>query len=609
MLFSFPAYAMIAVAAILSIVAIRRPARNLATAALFSTVLLALYVIVRGWFSPISYLARPDTFMAAGCLMVYLLTALCLTESRQRLWIIGVLFVVAVMEVGVSVVQFTQANGFMLFGFIRANTTSRASGMFICGNHLAGYLEVVALLALSITCWSRWPVWAKLVTAYLVLMCYFGLAISGSRGGYLSAGFSLIVFLGLSLWIVRMITRERFVLTLFVAVLALVFSVGVGGKLMLKNQMVRQRFNLLGTATQDVRRYNWLAALDQARLSPWIGTGAGTHLIYGRLFRRPQIQTDPVHAHGDYLEMLADYGILGALLSAVFLVSHFASGLRGARQLALQRLRGSLGAPRSDTLAIDLGAMGAIAALLAHSVVDFNMHIPGNALVYAFLFGILATPASDRQKSMEPPAWLSTPMLFRTILFLAGIAMLASTVPKYKGEQLAEQARVALRDHRNAECIALAAAAIEEEPNNPDTYFYLGEANRLTGMGVKSKVLRRDRLEHAVEAYRLGLQRFPQDENLLVRMGQALDGLGNFNEAEAAYQEAIRWDPGLGIIYSYYGAHFHLFGFQASSKICYRAAEQLGAERASETGMSEVRSLLELNGPPEENRALLEEIH
>jgi len=85
----------------------------------------------------------------------------------------------------------------------------------------------------------------------------------------------------------------------------------------------------------------WLAAIDQFRKSPAIGTGAGTYLYYGRLFRRIQVQADPVHVHNDYLELLAEYGILGMIAMAVFLAAHTRRGLQNSRWLVYYRLRES----------------------------------------------------------------------------------------------------------------------------------------------------------------------------------------------------------------------------------------------------------------------------
>jgi len=588
--YSFPAYAIAGVAAVLSIVSIRRPAVRPSSFCLGSALLLAGYVVVRAWYSPNAFLARADAFMAAACLIVYLLTALYLAESRFRNWILGALLLVALVHLGVGAYQFkTGDGGYMLFGFI-GNTGygSRAHGMLICPNHLAGFLEAVGMLGLGITFWGRFRVPMKLLIGYITLLCFLGVAITGSRGGYLSSVFALLAFAGLSLWIVRIYQRERFLLTLLGTLVALASVLAITVTLMMESQPIKERLNRVGTASQDVRWYNWLASIDQFKMSPVVGTGAGTHLYYGRLFRRPQLQFDPEHSHGDYLEMLAEYGAVGEVLAFFFLIAHCACGIRTAREVTLRRLCNSFGLARSDTLALTLGGMGAVAAIAVHSLVDFNLHIPGNALLFAFIFGMLASPGTN------PPTKLrigSLEALLRGGLVLLGVGLLVAIAALYPAAQLSNQARLALEAREYPECIKLASRAAEKDSMDPWNYFYQGEANRATGADMPSYAIRESYFVQAIAAYRSGLKLFPEDENLWVRLGQCLDATFQFEEADEAYRAAIANDPTLGILYVYYGAHLRLTGDTEGAQRCEDAAHYFGAEKGQESGMGVPPSL------------------
>ena len=88
--------------------------------------------------------------MVLGSLAIYLLTALHIVKSKHRMILIGVLMVIALMQVGVGLVQFSRGNDFMLFGYGRAPGGNRASGQYVSPNHLAGYLEVVAIIGISL---------------------------------------------------------------------------------------------------------------------------------------------------------------------------------------------------------------------------------------------------------------------------------------------------------------------------------------------------------------------------------------------------------------------------------------------------------------------------
>lgn len=566
LIFAYPTYALLGVGAILSLPGLLRPVSRPSTPLLLSTFLLAGYVAVRAWYSPYDYLARPDLYMTGACLIVYLLTALYFTRSRPRLAFVGVLLAFAILQTWVGYKQYTGEDGFMLFGFQRLDTGWRASGTLISGNHYAGLLETIAMFGLGLAFWSRQRLPLRFLALLIALLCYLGIGMSGSRGGYISTAFSLIVFGALSIRALA-VARPGAALrpTLAISVGLLLF-LGTAFYFGATNKSIRSRTDAL--KNPDIRVHNWAATIDHFKVQPWIGTGAGTHLIYGRLFRKPPLQSDPVHAHSDYLEMLAEYGVVGEALALLFLGAHLLGGLGHGKRIALTRLQDDL---RSDALALNIGAMGAAAALTAHSVVDFNMHIPGNALLYAFVFGLLANPG--RTPLPGPPRLVSLPVFARLCLPGLGIALLVATIPKYKGAKLTEEARVALRDHHYSQSIQLAKSAVAHENFNPYTWFYMGEANRMIAMKLTVPALRERFFNEALKAYKRGLQLLPQDINLLTRLAQALDGLGRHEEAEAVYHEALRWDPNLGVLHAYLASHYLLVDNEEAAKAAQAKAD------------------------------------
>jgi O-antigen ligase len=92
------------------------------------------------------------------------------------------------------------------------------------------------------------------------------------------------------------------------------------------------------------------------------------------------------HTHNDYVEALAETGIVGGFFGAAFLVL-----------LAWGSWSRLVAAADSTDLAYHIGAVAACAGLLVHSLVDFNLHIPSNALIF-LLQSALAT-------SLLPSHW------------------------------------------------------------------------------------------------------------------------------------------------------------------------------------------------------------
>ena len=101
--------------------------------------------------------------------------------------------------------------------------------------------------------------------------------------------------------------------------------------------------------------------------SPLLGTGLGS---YGDLYAVLQRSDHTLYyAHNDYAQLLAECGLIGAGLLAA------AAATLGGRFLRFCRER-----PPANRL-IDAGAWAALAGAAAHSVFDWNMHAPANALL------------------------------------------------------------------------------------------------------------------------------------------------------------------------------------------------------------------------------------
>lgn len=602
-MFSLPAYALLVVSAILSIASLREKSQRPSIVCLLVSTVFFSYILVRAVHSPWDYLWWQDFYQVLACLIVYGLTSLYVTKASHRMAVLVAMLALCVLEVFIGLRQFRFGENWMPFGFIRADAGFRASGTLISPIHYGGLLEALAPFGLAFAFWSRWPGWARGVCGYVGFLCYIGVAISGSRGAYLSSVFSLLVFALLCFYAVRKARPERFLRTILITTGVIVAGIAAAVALMSQSPNLRKRLDLVfkqdlhigkwvqqevaaqeasgaegappKRAAVDIRVYNWMAALDQYRLAPTFGTGAGTHLYYGRLYRRPQLQADPIHAHGDYLELIAEYGWVGGIGMGLFLIVHLGSGWRRMRTVLRDHLTGlsPYESARHDELALLIGSLGAVAAFLAHSVVDFNLHIPGHALLFAFIFGILASP-----HPAQKPGSLLTEMPFRLAVPALGIWLAFSGLAKFPGEYWCEKARVARRDGRFTEAIALANKALAYETRNFELYFHLGEAHRGQALRSIDPATRRAHLEAAVDAYLNSLEIFSLDEHVLVRLGQAYDALGRYREAGWAYRTAIDHDPNLGVLHAYYAQHLYKVGRFEEARGSFQKAARLATQ-------------------------------
>jgi O-antigen ligase len=171
---------------------------------------------------------------------------------------------------------------------------------------------------------------------------------------------------------------------------ALVLSVVVGvawvGGDPLAERMGSVREEAAGEATDSSRTGRaaiWRATWRLALAHPIAGAGfggywmaiTGTHDGSGELV--------PQQAHNDYLELLASGGIIGVALAAWFVFALL--------RLARARLRDADPFRR----AVALGALTGLFGVAVHSLVDFGLHLMGNALVCTALLALAAARVGE----------------------------------------------------------------------------------------------------------------------------------------------------------------------------------------------------------------------
>lgn len=518
------------------------------------------YVIIRAVTSPVRYVARSDLYCVLGGLALYGIILTAFASSTRRIAVILGLLAFSTAHVLVSVVEFGLGRNYDLLipALARIAHNPRAAGLFVDPDHLAGLLEVLGVLGLSITAWSRWPNWARVFFGYLTAVCYFGLILTGSRGGYLSAATSLLLF-----WVLSFVTLRA-------ASLTHVVKFGGGGFILSglillaswffinQNPGLQKQMNAIATPDQG-RLELWQAAIEQWKLHPIVGTGSGTYLYYGRQFRAGQMQQDPVDVHNDYLNLLCDYGLFGMAGFAFFFGAHVHRGLKAFAELGPKRIA-SGSSLRSDRLALTIGALCAIAAYVVHSFVDFNFHIPANALLFAIVFGLLANPGMQTSTRQ-----ITVPSLRPWVIALA-LILLVQCARLLPGEHLAREARDALYDDNPLVAVELGEKALTKEQENPNIYFYLGRALVALGGSDEHKADRAGFYDRAISVFEQARHLAPLDGTYPLELARIYDRQGRFPESEAMFALARERDPRSENVAQMYQAHLEMQRQAASTR-------------------------------------------
>ncbi|MBX3295968.1 MAG: O-antigen ligase family protein [Acidobacteria bacterium] len=273
-------------------------------------------------------------------------------------------------------------------------------GSFVNQHHFAAFMEMTIGLGLGIALGSglKRSMLPLLITA-LVLMT-IAVVLTGSRGGILSLGAVVITLLSATYFARggpgaregtprsrrRALTGLLGTLTGVVLLLVLVIALGGADNLL--------RGVGFGSASDDPtsgRLHFWRVALEIFKANPLVGAGLDA---FGNAFplydtRNGSFRVE--QAHNDYLQMLADGGLIGFAITAAFLVMLAGTCTRCIRSAAE-------GVERS----VAIGATAGIVGILAHSFVDFPLRTTSNAYIFFLLIAVMVGAGAVSKKAPGP---------------------------------------------------------------------------------------------------------------------------------------------------------------------------------------------------------------
>ncbi len=269
--------------------------------------------------------------------------------------------------------------------------TGFATGTFVNHNHFAGFLEMSIPLALGyVLSLGEWhdkrskSFFKNLVSSdnfqkqililFLLGMMLLVIFFSGSRMGIFSTVLSLAFFY-LTYSSFRKNGVKKAWMIFFVIAIAVIYGLWIG------LYPIFERF-LKVEVDAPVRILVWKDILSVIKDFPLFGTGFGTfsyvYPLYKKYMEAPLVYT---YAHNDYLQLIIETGILGFLSIITALILFLISRVRNLGLLSQRE--------NHFRFFLGLGALSGIVSLLIHSLADFNLHIPSNALYFAFLIGLL----------------------------------------------------------------------------------------------------------------------------------------------------------------------------------------------------------------------------
>lgn len=337
-------------------------------------------------------------------LFSFLLSKICRSRRELKL-IILIMLAAGLFQAIYGLAEYLSGTG-RIFGYTNIWGRGSAFGTFINRDHYAGFLEMIFPLSLGYllaganffalkrgVSWRQKIVWFSqerlqqtILLAALTTVLGVGLLFSRSRTGVII----FVVIFFLMMLALSMGAKEkgeergrkeqsksglrRRLRLIRIVALAVIFVAAYIGL-----RPIIDRFTL-ESLWREARPKFYQLTIRMIADYFLFGTGAGTYLYAYTPYEEEDLHGLLHHAHNDYLETLAEMGLIGG--GSIILAAFLALGLLFWRWHQL---------PERDYFkrGVGLGLIAGILAILIHSLSDFNLRIPANAL-YFISFYVLA---------------------------------------------------------------------------------------------------------------------------------------------------------------------------------------------------------------------------
>ena len=555
-------------------------------------VAFAVYATIRYFTSPIEYNSRIELFQVWLLTAVYFICALNFYRTRDRTIIFAVLLALALGESLYGIWQFGTKSDMVLNVARPSGYHGRASGTYICPNHLAGFLEMVIALAVGRTTIQRFSrskversALQKVLVIYISLFLITGLIMTLSRAGWVALAVALMTLWFWGDWNWRLLWPRVLAGAVAISVIVLVAWNIRPVRLYIHDTLAGEQ-KKDGSALQDPtfgkRTLIWAATVKIAKDYPLLGTGPGTWSWFYPKYRAADAPPIPEMAHNDILQVQSEYGIigLGIVVWALIAFFHHASVIARRNTSSEQR-------------AFAVGSGLAVTAIIIHSWFDFNLHILANALVLVTLMGLtVGMDDSDERYPRKELRPILRYVLAVAILMICGGAIWfvrpAVMAVHYNRQAIGYRGILAWDS-----ALALHEKAVSLDPRFPDAYNGIGRAwfAQSKWMVSEEKAAERKVLaERAIGAFEKSLELNPYQVGPWVRLASAYEISGEAKKAASCFERALTLEPLSPYVYEQMGLFYRRAGNEGKALAAFETSRKLAWNFTSEVNISELKA-------------------
>ncbi|MFK5952392.1 MAG: O-antigen ligase family protein [Desulfobacterium sp.] len=336
---------------------------------------LGLLVAISTLFSPHKSLAMEGLVSLLVCLVIFYIARHTLCLRKEQRWMVYVIIGMGLFLSFFGMLKLFNMGipGLWEYAEILRPGSTSLSGPYVNRNHMAGFLDMVIPMMLGLFLTRERSPEMRLGMICLVLFLIVTQAMTLSRGGW-TATVGAMIFMMMVLMFRKDFYNKRLLLFIVVGIV-------VVGTLLLASTPVVQRINTLiendAADNLEGRMRMWKGTRQMIADHLLTGTGPGTFTEAYPAYQEPGAAVLAAYAHNDYLQFMADCGVLVIPVMAWLLFLFFRAGFTQMNNRSRQ-IRG-----------ITLGVMGAVVAILIHSFSDFNLHTPANAVLFTVLFAMV----------------------------------------------------------------------------------------------------------------------------------------------------------------------------------------------------------------------------
>jgi len=326
-----------------------------------------------------------ETVMLLAILFVALMISANFLLGRERLRTLAKFMVIYGFVMALfALVQYFAWNG-QVYWLRPAPVT--AFGPFANHAHFAGYLELLLPMPIALVVARSVPRETRALYGFTAVLMSIAIIASRSRGGMVSLVAEIMFIVALGTLLPQSepngqgrSKEARLKRALPVAAIVVVIVAGVfwiGADPIIKSMTIEDEMK--GSAQLINRGSIWLSTWALVREHPLAGVGLGASQTAYPAYRQDNgLGGIFSQAHNDYLQVLAECGIVGGVLALWFIVSILRLIFRGIRS-------------RDPLLAgLALGSGAGIFGLLVHSLFDFNLQLPSHSLLFLLLSAVVS---------------------------------------------------------------------------------------------------------------------------------------------------------------------------------------------------------------------------